>query len=243
MTLIVAIGCSDGVILASDSCSTDNENRTKQPVGKIYRIPGQPILWGGSGDGGLIGLIGESLEGCPARPSLKAARKEFKSRIVPEQREALKDYVPYPNTQPPSATILLAGFQEGKPWILEVSRSGGDTSYGEAYGYFAAIGSGGTFAHATFRPHLMKERDLQAGKLHAFRIIDDAIEIAHYGLDRPIQIHTVSADESVVLVPPEELNGIKDTCEIWRNLERETVGRALAPDPNREEPAEEIPTP
>jgi hypothetical protein len=61
MTLIVAIGCSDGVVLASDSCSTDLDNRTKQPVDKIKRIPGQAILWGGSGSGGLIDRIGEEL--------------------------------------------------------------------------------------------------------------------------------------------------------------------------------------
>jgi proteasome beta subunit len=242
MTLIVAIGCSDGVVLASESCSTDLDNRTKQPVEKIERIPGQPILWGGSGDSGLIGRIGEGLSGCPARPSLKSARKEFKARIIPEQRDSLASYVPYPGTQPPSATILLAGFQEGKPWILEISKSGGDTFYGEAYGNFAAIGSGGTFAHASFRPHLTKQRDLRAGKLHAFRIIDDAIEIAHFGLDRPIRIHTVSADGSALHVPPEELNAIKDSCEVWRNLERETVGRVLSPD-LREEPTEEIPSP
>jgi proteasome beta subunit len=242
MTLIVAIGCSDGVVLASDSCSTDLENRTKQPIDKIKRIPEQPILWGGSGNGGLIDRIGEELAGAPARPSLKALRRELKSRVVPEQQDALATYVPYPGTQPPSATILLAGFREGKPWILEINKSGEDTFYGEPYGDFYAIGGGGTFAHATFRPHLRQPRDLRAGKLHAFRIVDDAVELAHFGLDRPIQVHTVSADGTVVRLSAEEISAIKDSCEVWRNFERETFGRVLSGDLG-EKPAEEIPSP
>jgi 20S proteasome alpha/beta subunit len=242
LTLIVAIGCEDGVVLASESCATDVVNRTKTQMEKVSQIPGQPILIGGSGDGGLIDRIRENLDSFKIRGTMKADRKELKSRIIPELREALDDYVPVPNSRPPTATTLITGVRDRQPWILEVEATGNDTSYGERQGFFHAIGSGGMYAHASFRPHLRSKRDLRAGIVHAFRIIDDAIAIADFGLDRPIQIHTIDADGKVRKLSPEDLKGIADVCETWRQLERETLAKALAP-AGPAEPAPELPEP
>ncbi len=54
MTLVVAVGCRDGVVLAADSASSDATTGSKQPVDKIFRLGDHPILCGGSGNGSVL---------------------------------------------------------------------------------------------------------------------------------------------------------------------------------------------
>jgi len=60
MTLIVALGCTDGIVMGADSASSDSVSGTKQPVIKIQQIGRHTILCGGSGDVGLIQKLFES---------------------------------------------------------------------------------------------------------------------------------------------------------------------------------------
>lgn len=63
MTLIVAFGCSDGVVLSADSASSEQDVGTKQEVSeKIRRVGNLPIVYGGSGDVGLLQKIDEGVK-------------------------------------------------------------------------------------------------------------------------------------------------------------------------------------
>ncbi len=246
MTLIVAIGCSDGVVLAADSAATDADSGLKQPAVKIRPVPGQPFLYGGSGDVGLLQKIDEALAGFPARGTINALRKELKRRVAPELAESVQLHVPYPHpayNMPPTATLLFAGVLNRAPWILEIERNGGDTIFSTVdFGHFGAIGSGKPLAQAIFRTHLRTERDLRLGKIFAYRVIDDAIELSASGLAQSIHIHTAALDGTIETVGQEELDGLRDTCALWRQTERDALGRALAPEPV-EEPAPDVPEP
>lgn len=245
MTLILAITCSDGVVLGAESASTDSESGAKQPVDKIKRVGDLPILYGGSGDAGLLQKIGDSLEGLSLGPNLNALRKAIKKRVIPVQQEAIADHVAYPQqgfNMPPPAIILFAGVSHQKPWILEIERNGGDTFYGDELGGFAAVGSGKPWAQAVFRPHLRSPRDLWLGKVFAHRVLEDSIDLAAGGLARPTHIYTISSTGTISQVADDEHSQLEKTCELWRTLEREAVGKLLATD--RTETTDlEVPTP
>jgi 20S proteasome alpha/beta subunit len=245
LTLVLAIGCTDGVVMAADSASSDTETGTKQPTDKIRRVGDHLILYGGSGDVGLLQKIDNNLATLHQWSDLKGMCREIKNLIVPEQREAVQSHVNYPQMPfnlPPTAILLFAGVHNDQPWILEIERNGGDTIYGEKLGNFAAIGSGKPWAQALFRPHLYRERDLELGKIFAYRILDDAINLAAGGLAKPIRIYTISLDHIVREVEGGELVKIAETCETWRELEREAVG-ALVAGEMPEESAPPIPEP
>lgn len=96
-------------------------------------------------------------------------------------------------------------------------------------------------AQALFRPHLRTERDLRAGKIFAYRILEDAINLSSGGLAKPIHVQSISLDGTIDEASNSELETIETTCEGWRELERGTVGSVLAG--YSEEGSAEIPKP
>ncbi len=245
MTLIVAIACEDGIVIASDSATTDIDSMTKQQYNKIRKIGEQPILYGGSGDVGLLQKIDESLKGFMPKARLKNIRQEIRKLILPELKEAKEYHVPYPQQpfhQPPSVVLLFAGVLEGKPWILEVEKDGRDTLYDGTLGNFAAIGSGKPLAQAIFYPHHDTVRNLQLGMIFAHRIIEDSIKMSAAFLAPPIRIYTITLDGQAKEIEPDKCTEIAHTCELWRSLERETVGEILSPILEEKSPPE-VPKP
>lgn len=235
MTLVLAIGCTDGVVIAADSQSTDENLR--QPFVKIQQLGPHPILYGGAGDVGLGQKLDEALKGAVMRESVKLMRREIKKRLAQDLRESVSLHATYPTQQsqlPPAAILLFVGVLDGKSWILEVEKENRDTVYGDDLGNFAAIGSGKMLAQALFRPHLWSARDLSAGKILAYRILDDAISLSAIGLARPIHIHTISLDGAIEKVEDEECETIDDTCEGWRQLERDSFKQVLSGQPEED---------
>ena len=247
MTLIVAVGCTDGVVLASDSATTDTETGTKQPSQKIRQVRQLPILWGGSGDVGLLQKIEESLTGADlAMHSVKRVRQDLKKLTASELAESRQFHVPYPQPpfhQPPVAVLLFAFILQGRGWILEIERDGRDTMYDEGLGSFAAIGSGKPWAQAAFRPHLGSQRALDEGKLLAYKVVDDSIMLAAGGLAHPIHMYTISLDGIVAEVEHPELKALADACELVREAERSALKSGLTPQPEVMESPVVIPVP
>lgn len=245
MTLILAIGCDDGVVIASDSAVTDLEVGTKHPSEKIKQLSDHPIFYGTSGDVGLTQKVDDALALYKPKTQFKQIRTGLKSLIVPVLKTAMSSYVPYPKHPyniPPAAVFLFVGVLDGEPWILEIERNGTDTLYGEGFGHFAAIGSGKLLAHALFRSHLMGSRDLKTGKVQACRVVEDSIQLAASGIALPVHIYTISADGHPAKLEDSEMRSLSETCGLWRVKERESLGSALTPSGPTPENAE-IPKP
>lgn len=241
LTLIIAIGCEDGVVVAADSAATDVEARTKQPIEKVKPIAGQPILYGGSGDVGLLQKVDEELHSLDlkATKTIRQIRHKIGESLYPVYMENSKFHVPFPQfpyNVPPFLVLLFAGMHERRPWILEIERDNRDTLYDGAFGDFLAIGGGKDLAQAIFRPHLHNQRKLLAGMVQAYRVVDDSIALAASGLAGPVRMHTISSDGIVKEVDQENLRGLQDTCEEWRRIERESLGKALSPKSAESEP-------
>jgi 20S proteasome alpha/beta subunit len=246
MTLIVAVAFANGVVVASDSAASDTDTNLKQDVIKVRPLEGCSMLLGISGASGTTQHIEEAFVGFHAKETLKRLRQDVKKIIATELREAYDGYVQVPGTQvnPPVAVVLLAGLCENRPFILEIDRDGQDTVYGEGLGSFLAVGSGKAIAQAIFRPHLApaSARSEEQAKVLACRVIEDAIALSAAFVAAPVHLHLVTLGGQSKECSKEELEGLSDTCAAWRQLERDTLSRALAPAGTAEEQSE-IPRP
>lgn len=241
MTLIVALGCTDGIVMGADSASSDPTGGTKQPVIKIQQLGNNSILCGGSGDVGLIQKIMEEL--CAVTipnnaPKFKNTRQVIRRTCLPDMKDATESHIRQPirgYDLPPTANFLLGCIQHKLPFVLEVEPDGRDTVYDQNYGYFGAIGSGKAFAQALMRPHLTRTRDLRLGKILAYRILEDSIELALSGLAMPIHLYTLELDGTITTLNDEELGNLRTDVNLWRGLEQDALGQLLAPPPKPEE--------
>lgn len=218
--------------MAADSAVSEADTGTKCLGEKLSRLGAEPILYGSSGSVGLRQRIDDSLKSFKPKTNLKQLRNVIKSLCVSEQKAVCDSHVPYPDPsfhRPPLAILLFAGVLDGTPWILEIERNGEDTLYDEKMGCFAAIGIGKTFAHAVYRSHLYHARSLQEGRVQAYRVVEDAINIGATGLAEPIQISTIDAKGAVEEMQPAKLRQLKDFVNTWRAIEHESLGLALSP--------------
>ena len=246
MTLIVAVAFANGVVVGSDSAASDADTQLKQDVLKVRHLEGCSILLGISGASGTTQHIEEAFATFQPKDSLKRIRQEVKKIVTSELKEAYSGYVYVPGTQanPPVAVVLLAGLCENRPFILEVDRDGQDTVFGDGLGSFAAVGSGKMIAQAIFRPHLgpAGSRSEEQAKVLACRVIEDAIALSAAFVAAPVHLHVATAGTDTRECSREELEGLSDTCAAWRQLERDTLSQALAPEKGGEEQPE-IPKP
>lgn len=252
MTLIIALGWSDGVVMAADSASTDFAAGIKQlSSSKVNRIGSEPILYGGSGDVGLSQHYVEALSVIRTSSDARAVRDQVCTKIG----DAIKKYHQHVFDIPgaarrPTVVALVAGVHKPEPraskpepWIMEVNDNGGDTLYStEDFGYFAAIGSGARFAHALMRSHLRTKRTVEQAKILAYRALDDAILLSDSGLALPIHIYSLTLDGVVSTMDAEEQAKIVATVELWRDLETESLSRALVRDIDISDSTAQVPT-
>lgn len=230
MTLILALACSEGLVVASDGQATytTSSQPTKLPIKKLYKI-GTHIVWGASGDIGLQQKIAHALEKEHHPQSLKKSIKELRpklvSTVIPILQAAAKNYIDMDKSlPPPTADILFAGVTDGRPRILEVARNGSDMQH-EDQGFYA-VGSGDIFARYAHQSllHLgVKEKALYQCQMVAYRVIDTAIETAAYGLGPPIQMWLIKKEEDARELGSEELAELRDTVGVWKNAEAESL--------------------
>lgn len=228
MTLVLALTCSDAVVMASDGQLTSDAagQPTRTPSRKLFRAG--DVAWGIAGSTGLrqtvqAELAGRRLTGLGA----EARRRALAALVVPIQREAARMHVALPGTEPPELDCLFAWCDAGGPRILAIPRTGSDHQFHE---HFAAIGSGDIFAASTVRsvsPLGGPALSVEQAKMVAYSAVADAIDVAAVYLGHPIQMTVVTVD-GVVEVGREELDtALADSVDVWRARRRE----ALAPHP------------
>lgn len=250
MTLVMGIRCTNGVVVAADSASTDLDGGTKQATTKIHQVGQLPMLVGTSGDIGLIQKVREALVDAASslgnKGTLKSLRQELRRFHAAEMKESNNYYVPQPGLpyNAPAAVLLIIGVLKGEPYVIEIDQTATDTNYDMSMGGFYAIGSGKTIAQALFRPHLFntETRTLEVGKVLAHRVLSDAIDLASMFLAHPISMYTVSLDGSIRSVDTDELKALESTCSVWRELESDSLKSALR-GPTEPVPVAQIPVP
>jgi 20S proteasome alpha/beta subunit len=229
VTLILAIRSREGIVLASDGqVTTDAAGQpTRQPARKLFDIGGR-IAWGAAGSVGLQQTLMRELAALNGQVSEAVAlRRRLASVVIPIQQQALRDYVPQPDSEPPDLACIFCWCDDERAWILSIPRTGGDHQFHSRY---SAIGSGNIFADYAMASvaHLgTSELDLEQAKVVAHKAVADAIEVAAVYLGPPIQMYAITV-EGAQQVPREEVEGgIGEAVDAWKARQRESLG-ALA---------------
>ncbi|HEU4658565.1 MAG TPA: hypothetical protein VFR97_13640 [Capillimicrobium sp.] len=235
MTLVLAIRCRDGVVLASDGQATTAAagQPTRQPVRKLFTI-GDRIAWGAAGSLGLQQTLAAEL--ARREEELLAAddpRDALARAVIPIQQRALRDFVALPDVSPPELACIFCWCDgpAGRPAILSIPRTGSDH---QLHGRYSAVGTGDIFAEYAMASvaHLGTDRlSLEQAKMVAYKAVSDAISVAAVYLGPPIQMAVVTPGGGAREVPREDLDGgLSDSVDAWKARQRESLG-ALGPPP------------
>lgn len=230
MTLVLAIRCREGVVLASDGQATTDAagQPTRAPVRKLFDLHGR-VAWGAAGSVGLQQTLREQLASLerldlPA-PALRRALTEV---VIPIQQRAMHDFVSHPGAVPPDLSCIFCWHDEERPWMLSIPRTGADHQLHDGY---SAIGSGDIFAAFAMASvaHLgTADLTLEQAKMVTYKAIADAIDVAAIFLGPPIQMYTVTAAGAREVPAAEIEGGLSDSVDAWKERQRETLGPLAA---------------
>ena len=234
MTLVLAIRCREGVVLASDGQATTDAagQPTRLEVQKLFEVGGR-IAWGAAGSVGLQQALADRLadeeDAVLAQPDPRGALADA---VIPIQQRALRDFVPHPGAQPPDLACVFCWLDgDGSPRIFSIPRTGSDHQLHDGH---AAVGTGDIFADFAMvsvahlgTPSLTTEQ----AKMVALKAIADAISVAAVYLGPPIQMSVVTAT-GVRVVPRAEIEGaLSDSVDAWKARQRESLGPLAPPAP------------
>ncbi len=240
MTLVIVLACKDGIVMASDGQVTtiSSGGPIRQMGAKIKQI-GQSTLWSGSGEVGFIQKVEKAIERFPFELK-NAGIDEIKSQIIRVIHKIRKDALDLhtglhgSEKGASSADLLFADCKDGIPKILHVNADVKDTELQE-FGY-GATGIGDTFAYTILMNYYVNIFSVDLGKVLAYRVIKDAMEVGAFGLGEPIDIWTITQvkekDKKIVKacrVEKEEMEAIRDTCNSWKAVEAEIFETIVKP--------------
>lgn len=230
MTLVLALRCHEGIVLASDGQATSDAagQPTRAPVRKLFDIGGR-VGWGSAGSIGLQQTLHGELRALNGHSDdAEQLRRRLASAVTPLQQAAMRDFVAFGGAEPPELACLFCWCDATGPRILSIPRTGSDHQFHERH---AAIGSGDIFAELTVRSiaHLGSgELSVEQAKMVAYRTVADAIDVAAVYLGPPIQMYVVTP-AGAQHVPQDEIDGpLADAVELWRARQREVLGGLAA---------------
>lgn len=217
MTLITALKCKDGIVMASDGQATGNSagGPVRHEMTKIFKI-GKNTLYGASG---TIGMIQKSLEivqeqsetfddGITAK--LRSSLRDRLLELSTEAQTIQKKYYGNSDGAPLADIIICTKDGSGEQRILHIGKDGND-EYLDSIGY-ACTGGGDVFGYTMLKNFEVKEFDVESAKLITYKIIRNAIEVGAYGLGYPIDIWSINSDGGVYRENEEDMKAIRDAC-------------------------------
>jgi 20S proteasome alpha/beta subunit len=226
----MAIRCREGVVLASDGQATSEAagQPTRQAVRKLFDIGGH-VAWGVAGAVGLQQALEDELRRTTtSAPTAEELRRRLAGLVIPVQQRALADWVSHPGAHPPDLACIFCWWQDGRPWILSIPRTGSDHQFHDRH---AAIGTGDIFADFAMVSVSHLETialGLEEAKMVAFKAIADAIDVAAVFLGPPIQMYVVDAAGAHEIPATEVEGALADSVDAWKARQRESLG-SLAP--------------
>jgi proteasome beta subunit len=227
MTVVLALRCADGIVVAADSHVTDTARGLSYPSQKLHPL-GETAAWGGSGARAVLLELEEVFaEGAAALLGSNNVGRAVQERVVPLLRHHYDNFIEHvPGEQKSGATpatyVLAAGYADGAPFIVDIDPHGLIGRY-EQMG-FHAIGSGAAMAQqagvllAHFR---MTERDVDRGVLAAVRVLD-ALRITSPSVGGPVDVYRVTRETATAL-SEDEIDGVRERVRRWAELENEVL--------------------
>jgi 20S proteasome alpha/beta subunit len=230
MTVVLALRCADGIVLAADSQITDSARGLSYPSQKLHPF-GDTAAWGGSGARAVLLELEQQFDGGGAAAVLGAddIGRAVQERVVPLLRHHYDTFITeVPGEQASGATpatyVLVAGYAGGEPFIVDIDPHGLIGRY-EQVG-FHAIGSGSAMAQqagALLAHFQMSERDVDHGVLVAVRVLD-ALRITAPSVGGPVDVYRLTPDRAAAL-SPDDIERVRERVRHWAELENELLDR------------------
>ncbi len=226
MTVVLALRCADGIVVASDSQITDPARGVSYPAQKLHPL-GKHAAWGGSGSRAVLYDIetalrcrtgrGGRVAGRRARAAvagaadLQASLRQLHCRCAGV--EARRD---------PATYVLAAGYAGGKPFIVDLDPHG-LIGHHEETG-FQAVGSGAPMAqqaYALLANFQMSQRGVDYGVVAALRVLD-ALDATSPTVGPPMDICRITP-EGAQHLDPDEVEEVRGLVVRWSELEQRAI--------------------
>jgi proteasome beta subunit len=230
VTVVLALRCQDGVVLAADSQITDVARGLSYPSQKLHPL-GSTAAWGGSGSRAVLlelePIFAESAATVLGAPNVGRAVQEQVLPLLKHHYDAFIETVPGEKASgaTPATYVLAAGYtSDGKPFILDIDPHGLIGRYEEVG--FHAIGSGSAMAQqagALLAHFEMTGRDVDNGVLAAVRVLD-ALRITSPSIGGPVDVYRMTSEGAAALTA-EEIEAVRARVRRWAELENEALDR------------------
>jgi proteasome beta subunit len=223
MTVVLAIRCDDGLVLAADSQITESDRGMSYPAQKLHPM-GAHAVWGGSGARSVL-LELEQVFTAEADEIVgsREVERALQQRVLPVLRHHYEHFiadVPGEETSgTPSAYVMAAGYSHGEPFIVEVNPNGMVGRY-EQIG-FHAIGSGAPMAQqagALLAHFRMTARPVEYGVVAAVRVLDALAQTAP-SVGGPLSVCRIRPDGTEHL-EEDDIEAVRGTVRRWEDAEQ-----------------------
>ncbi|BBX17706.1 proteasome protein [Mycolicibacterium duvalii] len=228
MTVVLAIRCANGIVLASDSQITDPGRGLTYPAQKLHSL-GRYAAWGGSGSRAVLYDVEQVFhDEADAIVESKNIGHALQARVLPILKHHYDAFIPQVPGQEtagtPATYVLAAGYSGDEPFIVDLDPNG-LIGHHEETG-FQAVGSGAPQAqqaHALLTHFRMSERDLDYGVVAALRVLD-ALDASSPSVGGPMDICRLTPDGAHHM-DPDEVDGVRRRVRRWIELERDALDR------------------
>jgi proteasome beta subunit len=226
MTVVLALRCADGVVMASDSQITDAARGLSYPAQKLHAL-GSHAAWGGSGSRAVLYDV-EQIFNSEADTVVEAKDigHALQERLLPVFKRHYANFiedVPAQNSAGTPATyVLAAGYSGDVPFIVDLDPNGLVGHYEEVG--FQAVGSGAAMAqqaHALLGHFRMTERDVEYGVVAALRVLD-ALDATSPSVGAPMDICRITPDGARHFTA-DDVENVRVHVKRWVELENQVL--------------------
>jgi proteasome beta subunit len=226
VTVVLALRCADGVVLASDSQITDPGRGLSYPAQKLHPL-GSHAAWGGSGSRAVLHDIQRLFDAEPdAVVEAQDVGRAVQERVLPIFKHHYANFISdVPEAKPgatPATYVLVAGYAGEVPFIIDVDPHGLVGHY-EDIG-FQAVGSGAPLAqqaYALLANFHMTERGVDYGVVAALRVLD-ALDLSSPSVGGPMDLCRITPDGAQHL-DDDEIGEVRRHVGRWQELERKAL--------------------
>jgi proteasome beta subunit len=226
MTVVLALRCADGVVLASDSQITDPARGVSYPAQKLHPLGGN-AAWGGSGSRAVLYDIEQLLNAEPdAVVEAQDVGRALQARVLPIFKHHYENFISdVPETKSgatPATFVLAAGYADGRPFIVDIDPHG-LIGHHEETG-FQSVDSGAPMAqqaYALLASFQTPRRGVGYGVAAALRVLD-ALDVSSPSIGGPMDICRITP-EGAHHLGPDEVEEVRGQVTRWLDRERRTI--------------------
>jgi 20S proteasome alpha/beta subunit len=228
MTVVLALRCADGLVLAADSQITDAARGLSYPAPKLHTL-GDHAAWGGSGARAVLADVERLLTASPG-VVLEAddVGHALQEQVVPMLRRHYANFIEHVPGEAagggatPATYVMAVGYRGDEPFMVDLDPHGLIGRY-EVTG-FHAVGGGAAMAQqagALLANYRMTERDVDHGVVAAVRVLD-ALDRTSPTIGGPMKVCRMTPDGARHL-DDAEVEEVRKRVRRWVELEQRAL--------------------